>query len=192
MNNAVPASLKALNTRGATYPSAAFRKPFVAKQEPEASHSQRLPDGRAQRSRGRPARTYDNRRVRAVLVAWHTAASCGADEVDDQPPLDDVSWLDDILTGVSRLQTEGQKSTRPLDRGLILRVLLRCEVINCGSVAQAIARDYGRSQVDRYAAAARVASTAIERELQRRPAWVKRVEDDAAGIMAFDTVQVVH
>lgn len=147
------------------------------------------------RGRGRPPKTHDNSRVRAALEPWFIHAGSGiADpgEGDERPAsLTGMSWLDDIITGVSRMQTEGQKSTRPLDRGLILRILLRCPTIDASSVAAVTGRDYERAQADRYTAAARVASKGVAAELDRRPKWVGRVAADAAHMAAFDALAAV-
>jgi len=127
------------------------------------------------RGRGRPAKEHDNSRVQAALVPWFISASSGFEDQSVehvyQPMFRGSPWLDDILTGVSRMQSEGQNSTRPLNRDLILRVLLRCETISSASVAVVIGRDHQRAQTDRYTAAARVASKGVAAELDRRPEW---------------------
>ncbi|MDZ4290987.1 MAG: hypothetical protein U1C47_03590 [Hydrogenophaga sp.] len=144
------------------------------------------------RGRGRPPKTHDNSRVQAALTPWFIYAGSGVEDHgtgDDRPQsLTGMSWLDDILTGASRMQTEGQKSTRPLDRGVILRALLRCKTIDPTSVAEAIGRGHGRAQTDRYTAAARVASKGVAAAMDRRPAWVQQVADDAAHMAGLDAM----
>lgn len=148
------------------------------------------------RGRGRPPKTHDNSRVQAALVPWFLYAGSRVEELgggEERPPsLTGMSWLDDILSGASRMQTEGQKSTRPLDRGVILRALLRCKTIDPTSIAKAIGRDHGRAQTDRYTAAARVASKGVAAAMDRRPAWVKQVADDAAHIAGLDAIQPMN
>lgn len=148
------------------------------------------------RGRGRPPKTHDNSRVQAALVPWFIY---GGDVVEDHgdgdehpAPLTGAPWLDDIITGVSRMQTKGQKSTRPLDRGLILRILLRCPTIDATSVWAVTGRNYERSQTDRYTAAAWVASKGIAAELDRRPEWGGRLEADAAYLEGFDGPMTEH
>lgn len=148
------------------------------------------------RGRGRPPKTHDNRRVQAALVPWYIHGGSVVDDPgdgDEHPAsLTGMSWLDDIITGVSRMQTEGQKSTRPLDRRLILRILLRCPTIGSASVWAVAGRDYEKAQTDRYTAAARVASKGVAMELDRRPEWVARLEADAAYMEEFDGPMTEH
>lgn len=135
------------------------------------------------RGGGRPTLIHDNAHVREVLVAW-----CGYGDPDEVTDGGGTGWVGDILTGVSWLQSKGQNSTRPLDKTLILRVLLHCDSITSEAVGRTIGRDHCRSQADRYTAAARVASKAIEAELDRRPEWVRQVLDAAASMAALDTM----
>lgn len=125
----------------------------------------------AQRGRGRPSIEHDNRRVAAFMSHYRTAFDLG----QDRPALDDV------LTGAALLQSEGQGSTRPLSRLKLFMVLQHCPTISTGAVSEVLGGDSSRSQADRYAAAARVASKAIVMHLDRHPAW----EGEAATLAAF-------
>ncbi|QTD44214.1 hypothetical protein [Ottowia testudinis] len=79
--------------------------------------------------------------------------------------------MDDIFTGVSRLQAEGDGSTRPLSRSRLFHVLSVCDDISADAVAQAMS-DVGERQARKYAGHARVASKAIARLLDQRP-WME-------------------
>jgi hypothetical protein len=71
-----------------------------------------------------------------------------------------------ILTGVSWLQSPGHTATRPLSRVTILRVLSACPWITTATVREALAsHGYSQAHLSRYAAAGRVASTALQRLL---------------------------
>lgn len=122
------------------------------------------------RRRGRPPRSLDNASVKAFLiVATHPAAP--------------ERWrgpVGDILTGATFLQSEGQGSTRPLSRRLLLRILQTCDNITSNEVSRVIARNYSRSQVDRYMASARVASKALSDLLARHPEWRLLASEPAA------------
>lgn len=129
------------------------------------------------RRKGRPAIVHDNRRVRAFLLQAVTDPQPAHpfdrsdDDQDDAP-----RWVSDILVGNTHLQTEGQKSTRPLSRHLLVRVLTRCEDLSTEAVAEALRRDYSPAAVARYAAHARAASKAIELQMDVRP---RRVDQDS-------------
>jgi hypothetical protein len=84
--------------------------------------------------------------------------------------------LDDVLTGIVRLQTEGQDSTRPLSRGTLLHVLQHCKTISTETVRAAMGPTYSITQVKRYALAARVASKVIAHNLNMRPNWITMAE----------------
>lgn len=113
------------------------------------------------RGRGRPPKAHDNRRVAAFVSHYPTAFDLG----QDRPALDDV------LTGAAHLQSAGQGSTRPLSRLKLFMVLQHCQTISTGAVSGVLGGECCRSQADRYAAAARVASRAIVCHLERRPEW---------------------
>lgn len=142
------------------------------------------------RGRGRPPKTHDNRRVQAALIPWLTFGGGGC--VDRPAVFTGMAWLDDILTGASQLQSEGQRSTRPLDRRLILRILLRCPIIDTASVSVVTGRDYERAQIDRYTAAARVASKGVAAQLERRPEWAAQMEANTACLYEFDGSMTEH
>lgn len=119
--------------------------------------------------RGRPAIVHDNRRVREFLVQAivdpEPAHPFDRSEDDhDEAP----RWVRDILIGNTHLQSEGQKSTRPLSRHLLVRVLTACHDITTETVAEALRRDYSPAAVSRYTAHARAASKAIEWQLDVR------------------------
>lgn len=134
--------------------------------------------------RGRPAIVHDNRRVRAFLQESicdpepEHPFDRSDDEHDDAP-----RWVSDVLIGNTHLQTEGQKSTRPLSRHLLVRVLTRCDDLSAESVAEALRRDYSRAAIQRYTAHARAASKALDRLIDvrpRRPSRDPRRELDAS------------
>jgi hypothetical protein len=112
--------------------------------------------------RGRPAIAHDNRRVQAFVHRFG-AAFC---ELSEELP-----GLDDALTGITHLQTEGQDSSRPLSKHMLLRVLHGCETISTEAAAVALRRDYSKAAVARYTAHARTASKTIERLLDHHPEW---------------------
>lgn len=128
------------------------------------------------RPRGRPAIVCDNQRVAAFLSHYPTAFDLG----QDRPALDDV------LTGATMLQTEGQGSTRPLSRIKLFAVLQHCPTISSKAVADIMGGECSRSQADRYTAAARVASKAIASHLDRHPAWEQEAATLAASMEAID------
>lgn len=116
--------------------------------------------------RGRPAISHDNRRVRAFLRRF--ASDSRFDSVEDVRGDELPGWVSDALVGVAHLQTEGQKSTRPLSRRMLLLLLSRCDKLTTEDVAAALLRDYSRTAIHRYTAHARTASKAIEGLLQGR------------------------
>lgn len=118
------------------------------------------------RRRGRPAIEHDNRRVRLFLRAFDSNSDIR----------DNLPTLDDVLTGIVRLQTEGQGSTRPLSRGTLLHVLQHCKTISTETVQAAMGPAYSITQVKRYALAARVASKVIDHNLNMRPSWATMAE----------------
>lgn len=105
--------------------------------------------------------TLDNRRVSAYLSTFATLS-----ELTGLHPS-----MDDIFTGVSRLQTEGQGSTRPLSRRQLFHVLSMCDHITADAAAQG---DVSLRHAQRYAGHARVASKAIARLLDQRHGWKLR------------------
>lgn len=82
--------------------------------------------------------------------------------------------LDDALTGITHLRTEGPKkndATRPLSKRMLFRALRQCQTIDTASVAVALGRKYSRAAIARYTAIARVASKAIDSLIDRNPVW---------------------
>lgn len=120
--------------------------------------------------RGRPAIVHDNVRVRAFLCRFASLIDL----------TEEVPELDDVLTGIAHLQTEGQCSSRPLSKRMLFRALQACDVISTDAIAGALGRDYSRATLGRYTAHARAASKAIERLLRLRPDW----EAAAGGLRA--------
>jgi hypothetical protein len=125
--------------------------------------------------RGRPTIVHDNRRVRAFIRRFDSAFDLA----------EELPTVDDALTGITHLQTEGQGSTRPLSKRILFRALRECEGISSQSVAAALGRDFSRASVGRYTAIARVASKAIERILDLRPDWER-----CAGGLAADRTEI--
>lgn len=119
------------------------------------------------RRRGRPSLFHDNTRVQAFVSNYASAF-----EMTQDWPL-----LDDVFTGVTLLQTEGQCSTRPLSKFRLFLALHRCPAITSRSVSEALG-GCCQSTAVRYAACARVASKAIAWCLERNPAW----EREAAAL----------
>ena len=125
-------------------------------------------------TRGRPAVTFDNTRVRAFLAPFPVLR-----DPDGVLPaaLDMHPFLGDILTGGANLQTEVQNSTRPLSTKTLFRILSHCEQISVQDVADALSMgrpygDVGQRHARRYASHARVAAKAIARVLDQRP-WLE-------------------
>lgn len=127
--------------------------------------------------RGRPPMEHDNSRVRAFLRAFESTTDIR----------ENLPSLDDVLTGITYLQPEGQDSTRPLSKGSLLHVLQHCKTISTESVKAAIGPAYSLSQVKRYALAARVASKVIAHNLNQRPAWATMAE--LQGIPDTDSIE---
>lgn len=93
--------------------------------------------------------------------------------VELSPYADPPSWarpLDNILTGVAWLQSEGQASTRCMSVQRLKGVLL-CPSINVPAVAAALGEHAGHSTAERYTLHARVASKAIISLLDKNPHW---------------------
>jgi len=112
---------------------------------------------------GRPTIHHDNSRVQELMVNFDFISNLA--EV--------LPRLDDVLTGMTHLQTEGQASTRPLSKKKLFRVLRSCPVISTAEVALSIGRSYSRATVARYALHARAASKVVEHLLHHNPQWMK-------------------
>lgn len=111
--------------------------------------------------RGRPTLTHQNGRVQAFTCHFDSPSEFA--EVFPK--------LDDALTGITYLQTEGQASTRPLSKRMVFRALQGCEVVSTENVAAALGRGYSKAATARYTASTRVASKAIDRLLDQFPEW---------------------
>lgn len=103
----------------------------------------------------RPPTTHPNGSVTVFLAGYFSAAEA----------CEELSWLDDILAGVVWLKTDGDSGTRPLSLKVLFCVLQRCEVISTSGVGAVLAGRARPRTVERYAAAARVASKAIAARL---------------------------
>lgn len=107
--------------------------------------------------RGRPAILFDNRRVQTFMSSFDSYL----DLIEAHP------LLEDVFTGASRLQTEGEDHDRPLRRARLFYGLQANEVLTSASFSGL----YSRSASARYFAAARVISRQTSRLLDQHPAW---------------------
>jgi hypothetical protein len=93
----------------------------------------------------------------------------------------DLPWLDDILSGVLALRTEGDTGTRSLSRKVLFRILRRFDAITTRSLTVDLAGRYSGRTVERYAATARVASHAIAAHIagteRKRPQTLKEARE---------------
>jgi hypothetical protein len=105
----------------------------------------------------RPPTTHPNAEVADYLADYFSASEACAD----------LPWLDDILTGVLALRTDGDSRTRSLSRKVLFLVLQRCQVISTKHVGTALGGRYQPRTVERYASLARVASLATAARLPR-------------------------
>lgn len=121
-------------------------------------------------SRGRPPRAHDNARVSAFMGSYLEVGEL----------LECWPRMDDILTGVAHLQSEGQGSTRPMSKRLLFRVLRSCPLISTQAAAVALGLRYSLTSAKRYAASAVVASRAVLALLVADPRY------EAAGGLAAD------
>lgn len=98
-------------------------------------------------------KSLNNSRVQAIVANyWDAADICR-----------DLPSVDDILSGVLAAKTTGNSRTRPLSRRTLFHILQWCAVIDVAAVREATHGKYAYSTVASYAAAARVASRALER-----------------------------
>lgn len=102
---------------------------------------------------GRPKRHIDNKLVSSVLM----------DYVDYYQAKERYWWLDDILTGVSRLDLGG--NTRPLSVVLLYNFVSTSTIINTDIVMEYC--DVGIRQAQKVLLALSIAVRAIEKELVR-------------------------
>ena len=114
------------------------------------------------RKRGRPVIEHDNSKVSEFVMGY----------LSMQQVRDDNLQLDNIITGASLLQPEGQGSSRGLSQSAMLHILQGCKTISTETVREVLKSSYSPATVKRYTIAARVAAKAIERQLALNPAWV--------------------
>lgn len=126
-------------------------------------------DTKLKKRRGRPTKSLDNSYVQNLLQSFWNMRDA----------FENFPQLEDIITGVTRLQTEGQGSTRPMPRYRLYRLLSLCDVITSVRIASLLPQGYHQSTVARYTLAARVASAAIQREIERRPNWAEAAQPDS-------------
>ena len=104
-------------------------------------------------------RTHDSRKVQAFLDSYSTCGElCRAHH-----------RIEDIFSGALELKTAGDSSTRSLSRRALFHVLQSCGSINVASINTVTNGRYAYCTLASYAAAARVASKAIERYIGRLP-----------------------
>lgn len=100
------------------------------------------------------SKIHDNRVVYQALQPFRNYS-----ELTDAHPRADC-----VLTGASWLMTAGHTATRPLARKVIFQILASSRWITTSAVAEATTwRAYSRTQLERYAAAARVASKGLHK-----------------------------
>jgi hypothetical protein len=119
---------------------------------------------------GNALKRHDNSRVQRFIASrFHsTAHLCHA-----------VPGARDILFGVAHLKTAGHTATRPLRWDVLFCALAHCPEITTAAVSGVTQGRYSRTQVERYAGHARVASKALESLLDRSP-WLESLEDRTA------------
>ncbi len=131
--------------------------------------------------RGRPTITHDNTRVQAFVCNFHSPHALA----------EAMPGVDDTLTGITYLQTEGQASTRPLSKRMVFRALQRCALVSTESVAAALGRDYSKAAAARYTASTRVASKAIARLLDQFPEWEAQAANLKAERTQYDDLELI-
>lgn len=105
----------------------------------------------------RPRRSHPNGVAFKLLCGYSSAGEACAD----------YPWLDDIFSGVLSLRSEHDTATRSLSRKMLFAVLCRCPVISTSELEGFMGCRYTARTIERYAAAARVAATAIEAHARR-------------------------
>jgi hypothetical protein len=100
---------------------------------------------------------HSSHRTQALLDTYSTAAEL----------CEDLPAIDDILSGALELKTAGNTSTRSLSRQTLFLILQRCPTIDVDSINKATHGRYAYRSLASYAAAARVASKAIEGLIRR-------------------------
>jgi hypothetical protein len=136
--------------------------------------SKSIGEGKAQPSRppggraGNALKRHDNRRVQQFTSLFQSTAHLCRE----------VPRAKDIFFGVANLKSAGHTATRPLRWDVLFCVLARCPEVSTAAVSEATQGRYSRSQTERYAGHARVASKALEALLDRSP-WLESTERNA-------------
>ena len=112
----------------------------------------------------RPKR-HDNRQVHEFVGGYFKAYEVCRD----------YPAIDDILSGILELQTEGSTSTRSLSRQVLFHILQSCPFIDVESIRQATHGRYSYRSLAGYAATARTASKAIQGFLAKLPPFALRL-----------------
>ena len=112
----------------------------------------------------RPKR-HDNGQVQGFLSGYLSAHEVCLD----------YPAVDDILSGVLELQTEGSTSTRSLSRQVLFHILQSCPLIDVESIKLATHGRYSYRSIAGYAATARTASKAIQGFLAKLPPFALRL-----------------
>lgn len=104
-------------------------------------------------------KTHNNAAVATFLEAYY----CASELCEEFPR------IDDIFSGVLAAKTAGDTATRSLSRSTLFHILQFCPVIDVESVKEATHGRFSDRTLHKYAAAARVASMALERFIEQ---WV--------------------
>ena len=105
------------------------------------------------------SKIHDNQTVRSFVEGYITSSSLCMD----------YPSMDDIFSGVLELSAEGSTSTRSLSRKVLFHIIRSCPFIDIESLSRATYGKYSYRSLAGYAAAARVASKAIEGSLKGMP-----------------------
>jgi len=112
-----------------------------------------------------PPKTHDNERVQAFLQPY----------LKPHELCEDLPKVDDIFSGVLQLKTAGDTSTRSLSRRTLFHILQSCPSIDVASIDRAVDGRYAYNTLAAYAAAARVASKALQGLIERLPEGALRL-----------------
>lgn len=115
-------------------------------------------------SRGRPALSHDNERIRDFL------SDCRSEQVD--------SRVESLITGALELQAESRSSTRTLRRKVLRAILEHCDRISVAEIRQRVTRDrYADRTLRQYAEVARVVSKGIASALLARAFYDRAAQE---------------